>query len=240
MASSSWTYYAEEIATGREDYHALSAERPGIFLGAGAEALGITDVAVDTTALERLFGHGEDPRDGTALGRRFADDERTAAGFALTFSLPKSVSVIWALADDDLSAAVLGGHDTAVRSALWISRDPCRLHSARARWSAPGRHRGSRSGELRPSDLTGRRPAAAHAFSSPTRCVWWMGTGSASTPVSCSHPSRWPACSTRRRFGPNSRHDSASPGQQRTTTASPRSRVCPPNSQTRGRRDESR
>ena len=63
MAPSSWTYYAEEIATGREDYHALSAERPGIFLGAGAEALGITDVAVDTTALERLFGHGEDPRD---------------------------------------------------------------------------------------------------------------------------------------------------------------------------------
>jgi len=33
-------YYAEEIAQGREDYYARSAERPGRFVGRGAESLG--------------------------------------------------------------------------------------------------------------------------------------------------------------------------------------------------------
>jgi len=32
-----WRYFAEEIATGREDYYARSAERAGMFLGRGAE-----------------------------------------------------------------------------------------------------------------------------------------------------------------------------------------------------------
>jgi len=35
MAPSAWRYYAEEIATGREDYYALAAERPGCFPGRG-------------------------------------------------------------------------------------------------------------------------------------------------------------------------------------------------------------
>ena len=101
MALSAWRYYAEEIAQGREDYYSKSAERPGRFVGRGADALGISGGNADAVALERLFGHGTDPRNGSPLGRSFdANDERAVAGFALTFSPPKSVSVLWALADE--------------------------------------------------------------------------------------------------------------------------------------------
>jgi hypothetical protein len=89
MAPSAWRYYAEEIAQGREDYYARSAERPGRFVGRGAKSLGVSGREADAVALERLFGHGTDPRDGAPLGRSFSpEDSRAVAGFALTFSPP--------------------------------------------------------------------------------------------------------------------------------------------------------
>src|SRR5487761_776717 len=112
MSPSAWRYYVEEIAAGREDYFAKGAERSGQFSGRGAEALGISGREADALSLERLFGHGTDPRDGSSLGRGFdPDNERAVAGFALTFSPPKSVSALWALADEPASAQVLAAHD---------------------------------------------------------------------------------------------------------------------------------
>ena len=46
MAPSAWRYYAEEIVRGREDYFAKGAERPGRFLGRGAEAVSYTHLDV--------------------------------------------------------------------------------------------------------------------------------------------------------------------------------------------------
>jgi hypothetical protein len=69
LAPEGWRYFAEEIATGREDYYARSAERPGLFLGRGAEALGIAEREVDALMLERLIGQGRHPIDGSTLGR---------------------------------------------------------------------------------------------------------------------------------------------------------------------------
>jgi conjugative relaxase-like TrwC/TraI family protein len=119
MSPSAWRYYVEEIAAGREDYFARGAERSGQFSGRGAEALGITGHEADALGLERLFGHGADPRDGSPLGRGFdPDNERAVAGFALTFSPPKSVSALWALADEPASAQVLVAHEAAVAASL--------------------------------------------------------------------------------------------------------------------------
>ena len=119
MAPSAWRYYAEEIAQGREDYYARSAERPGRFVGRGAESLGVSGREADAVALERLFGHGTDPRDGTPLGRSFSpEDSRAVAGFALTFSPPKSVSALWALAEQQTADQVLAAHEAAVSTAL--------------------------------------------------------------------------------------------------------------------------
>ena len=75
-------------------------------------------------ALERLFGHGTDPRDGSPLGLGFdPDNERAVAGFALTFSPPKSVSVLWALATEPASARVLAAHEAAVAASIAFVED---------------------------------------------------------------------------------------------------------------------
>jgi conjugative relaxase-like TrwC/TraI family protein len=73
----------------------------------------------DAISLERLFGHGADPRDGSPLGRGFSpEDSRAVAGFALTFSPPKTVSVLWALGDSEIAEEVTAAHDAAVRTSL--------------------------------------------------------------------------------------------------------------------------
>ena len=119
MAPSAWRYYAEEIAQGREDYYARSAERPGRFAGRGAESVGICGRKANALTLERLFGNGTDPRDGSPLGRSFdPDNPRAVVGFALTFSPPKSVSTLWALVDEATSDQVLAAHDAAVAASL--------------------------------------------------------------------------------------------------------------------------
>ena len=124
MAPSAWRYYAEEIVRGREDYFAKGAERPGRFLGRGAEALGIADHEAHVRELERLFGHGADPRTGAPLGRGFdPDNERAVAGFALTFSPPKSVSALWAVGDQATADQVLAAHDAAVAASLAFLED---------------------------------------------------------------------------------------------------------------------
>ncbi|HEY5272597.1 MAG TPA: MobF family relaxase, partial [Acidimicrobiales bacterium] len=134
LAPNGWRYFAEEIATGREDYYARSAERPGVFLGRGAEVLGIAGQGVDALMLERLIGQGRHPIDGVALGRPFPDRAGAVAGFGLTFSPPKTVSVLWGTADGEISAAVLAAHERAFESSLAFLQD----HAAFTRIGAGG------------------------------------------------------------------------------------------------------
>jgi len=118
MTPDGWAYYAKEIAAGVEDYFVGHGEETGRWVGRGTKALGLSGEA-DTEGLSRLFGHGLHPVTGAGLGRPFDPDPSTVAGYALSFSPPKSVSVLWALAaDEDVSDAVRAGHDAAVEAAL--------------------------------------------------------------------------------------------------------------------------
>jgi conjugative relaxase-like TrwC/TraI family protein len=135
LGPSGWRYFAEEIATGREDYFARSAEHPGRYLGRGAEAIGLAGAEVDALGLERLIGHGTDPRDGAAMGRGFSpDNDNVVAGFGLTFSPPKSVSVLWGTGGEELRTAVVAAHERAVASTLSFLQD----HAAFTRRGAGG------------------------------------------------------------------------------------------------------
>jgi conjugative relaxase-like TrwC/TraI family protein len=117
MAPNGWAYYAKEIAAGVEDYYFGHGEDPGRWMGRGADALGLSG-EVDVEGLSRLFGQCCHPVTGTALGRPYDADSTAVAGYALSFSPPKSVSVLWALADEDVSAVVRAGHDAAVDAAM--------------------------------------------------------------------------------------------------------------------------
>ncbi len=156
MAPDGWAYYAREIAAGVEDYFTGHGEETGRWVGRAADALGLSGEA-DTEGLSRLFGHGFHPVTGDALGRPLDPDSTAVAGYALSFSPPKSVSILWALADEGVSDAVRAGHDAAVEAALEFLRDHaafCRRghggtvqESTRGYLAAVFVHRTSRAGD---------------------------------------------------------------------------------------------
>jgi conjugative relaxase-like TrwC/TraI family protein len=90
-------------------------------LGDGQRRLHPGDVVTET-AMTAVFRDGVDPLTDDALGRpysRFDDGKRHAVvGFDLTFTAPKSVSVLWALDDDAHRVIVYDAHRAALASSL--------------------------------------------------------------------------------------------------------------------------
>ena len=118
------TLYASSAAA-TADYYTkylvdAPGEAPGVWVGDQAAGLGLAGT-VDSEALESLLS-GFDPVSGRQLGTALVDrvtsDGRTVravAGFDATFSAPKSLSVLWALTQDQ---RLLDAHDAAVAVAL--------------------------------------------------------------------------------------------------------------------------
>lgn len=104
-------YYTEELG----GYYLDGGEPDGQWWGRGAETdFGLAG-AVDADAfLELMAGH--DPRSGAQLGRVYG--ERSARGYDITFSAPKSVSVLWAFGDAESQREILAAHDAAVAAVL--------------------------------------------------------------------------------------------------------------------------
>jgi conjugative relaxase-like TrwC/TraI family protein len=148
-------YYDLQVAAGVEDYYAGRGESPGRWRGAGAAALGLgTQGTVKRHEFMRLMG-GCHPADGSVL--RAMGARSTVAGFDLTFSAPKSVSVLFAIGDDHAAGELLAAHEHAVDAALaYLEREACatrrgrdgieRLHGE-GFVAASYRHRMSRAGD---------------------------------------------------------------------------------------------
>ncbi len=124
MAPAAWQYYASQVALGLEDYFTGRGEAPGHWTGSGAVGLGLAG-QVDPADLAALFGQGRDPRTGEALGRPF--DHRAGsevvAGYSLSLSPPKSVSVLWALGGAEVAEQVRAGHEAAVAATVSFLED---------------------------------------------------------------------------------------------------------------------
>jgi conjugative relaxase-like TrwC/TraI family protein len=146
-------YYEQAVATGREDYYSGRGEAPGEWVGGGAEALGLQGVIAEGD-LEALLVDARHPQTGELLR---AVGGTSVQGFDLTFSAPKSVSVIFAAGDENLRAAVVRSHERAVRDALgYLEREAVQVRrgKAGARKEHSGgliagayRHRTSRAGD---------------------------------------------------------------------------------------------
>jgi conjugative relaxase-like TrwC/TraI family protein len=102
------------VGDGIEDYYESGAEARGEWLGAARRSLGLAG-GVDGEALRRVL-HGDDPRSGEPL--RDSRVRTKVAGFDLTFSAPKSVSVVFGVGDSDVSSAVRQAHERAVGEAF--------------------------------------------------------------------------------------------------------------------------
>jgi conjugative relaxase-like TrwC/TraI family protein len=119
---------AEHAASNLTRYYAESGTPPGRFLGGGLPGLdhghGVeVGAVVSEEQLFRMLGMLQDPITGEQLGRaplavstgEGTTGRRPVAGFDLTFSVPKSVSVMWALADPETQAAIHAAHVQALR-----------------------------------------------------------------------------------------------------------------------------
>lgn len=124
-------------AAGLTGYYAATGTPPGWFLGAGLAGLaggaGLEPGSqVTEEQLWRMLGMLQDPVTGEQLGRAptgagmvFVDHlgqvrkaKRSVAGFDLTFSVPKSVSVAWALADEPTRARIHAAHRRALQAVI--------------------------------------------------------------------------------------------------------------------------
>ncbi|MFA9432844.1 MobF family relaxase [Egicoccus sp. AB-alg2] len=116
-------YYLTTVATSVEAYYTGVGEAPGRWLGTASTRLGLSGLVTAETL--RTVLAGASPVDGQPL----VGHARTVPGFDLTFRAPKSVSLLWALADPDVSRQVRQAHDAAVVAAL----DYLERHAAHAR-----------------------------------------------------------------------------------------------------------
>lgn len=133
MHGDAWTYYSKEVATSAEDYYLGVGEEPGWWWGSQAEAWGLDGQRVGDDELRRVFA-GLDPHTGDQLGRAFGT--RSVNGIAAAFSAPKSVSLLWALGDEQTAAAVRAAHKAAYVEALeYLEANACLT-----RIGAAGRH----------------------------------------------------------------------------------------------------
>ncbi len=106
-------YYTEQLPS----YYLDAGEPPGRWYGRAAVMLGLEGVVDDDAFLAVMAG--QDPETGRDLGRRFG--EGSVRGFDATFSAPKSVSVLFAIADEQLGRQVTEAHDRAVDAVLsWV------------------------------------------------------------------------------------------------------------------------
>ena len=113
-------YYEQSVAQGQDDYYSGRGEAPGEWTGAGAGELGLSG-RVSGAQFNALL-EGQDPRDA-GVRLRAANSEPSIAAFDLTFSAPKSVSVLFAVAPAEVSAALVECHEEAVRGALGYLED---------------------------------------------------------------------------------------------------------------------
>jgi conjugative relaxase-like TrwC/TraI family protein len=146
-------YYIDRVAKGREDYYVGAGEAEGEWDGLGAGLLGLSG-KVDGDQLATLL-EGRAPGSGDKLRR--APGPNATTGFDLTFSAPKSVTLLYAVGDAGVSRAVREGHDAAVRAALvHLEREACQARRGPGglkRVAGDGfvvglfRHRTSRAGD---------------------------------------------------------------------------------------------
>jgi len=148
-------YYERSVAAGLDDYYAGRGESPGVWVGRGARELELEGL-VQEGELGRLI-RGHHPHTDAELrthrrARRITierinplTDERVVetkklapvAGFDLVFSVPKSVSLLHAIGDEETRRAVNEAHTSAWQAALaYLEDEACVI-----RRGAQGRHR---------------------------------------------------------------------------------------------------
>ena len=109
--------YYDELA--KEDYYLEGGEPPGKWIGQGASALNLSG-EIKSKEFSDLFA-------GELRGKRLVQQSESTrcAGWDLTFSAPKSVSVAWSQSDPDTAREIREAQQEAVETALEYIEQEC-------------------------------------------------------------------------------------------------------------------
>lgn len=131
-ASGYANYQESEVASAREDYYAAEGDA-GRWTGRGAQEMGL---AGDLKPGQLLAGlQGFHPETGEALSKNAG--EKHKGGWDLTFSAPKSVSCIWAVANPETRTAMESAQNAAAARALAFLEESGAFLSRSRNESAP-------------------------------------------------------------------------------------------------------
>lgn len=118
-------YTLAGVAQSLDDYYTGRGESDGVWVGVGAQRLGL-DGVVDADDLRAVLA-GLAPGTGglTPNGETVRTHPRRVPGFDLTFKAPKSVSVLYAVTDDPrVQGQIIEAGEAAVRQAVgWLERE---------------------------------------------------------------------------------------------------------------------
>ncbi|MFN3256673.1 MAG: MobF family relaxase [Ilumatobacter sp.] len=109
-------YYQSAVVAGVEDYYAGDGDAPGVWVGR-ADMVGAVAGSLATAVDSKLLLEAKCAPDGTRLGKTTVS-ERSVTAFDLTFSAPKSVSLLHALGGPVVAAAVDAAQTAAVEQAI--------------------------------------------------------------------------------------------------------------------------
>lgn len=113
VADQSARYYLDDLGDELRRVGPMHGADAGRWIGRGTTGLGLSG-PVDGPALQALLG-GRNPRTARPLAPAH---RRSVAGFDLTFTAPKSVSLLFALGDRDSTEEVMAAHRNAVHAAV--------------------------------------------------------------------------------------------------------------------------
>jgi conjugative relaxase-like TrwC/TraI family protein len=122
VTAQSIDYYEDKVASGAEEYFSGRGEAEGTWLGSGALKLGLTESKASQKNFETVFG-GKSPETLEYLAPQFANKKVLAVD--MTFSAPKSVSVLWALSPAKVRAEIEAAHEAAVEHGFAYLESEC-------------------------------------------------------------------------------------------------------------------
>ncbi len=122
-------YQLSGVAQSLDAYYTGNGEAPGTWVGAGSEILGLTGEVEPDDLRAALAGIA--PKSGglSPNGKTPATHARRVPGFDLTFKIPKSVSVLYAVSDDPrVQGAITDAGNKAIDEVMqWLEREAIRV-----------------------------------------------------------------------------------------------------------------
>ena len=129
------SYYLNTVAKGREEYYTGRGEALGVWLGKGSTILGLQGPVTPSDLRMALAGYS--PGEAQRLDAGRVDPKRRVPGFDLTFSAPKSVSLLYGLGSPEVAQKVREAHEEAVSAGIeYLER-----HATKARRGPGGERR---------------------------------------------------------------------------------------------------